>query len=163
MTQGMEEGARAATAEDLEVVLAMAGAAREGVAEARGGDMWITAMAAPLPLDEQLQAALANVDHLVTVGTLDDTVVGYAWTTARELRDGRNVAEVEELFVLPDARGVAVGEAMLKHVIAWATDRGCVAIDSTALPGDRATKNFFETFGLKARAILVHRSLADEQ
>ena len=34
-----------------------------------------------------------------------------------------------------------------------------VGIDALALPGDRETKNFFETFGLKARAIVVHRSL----
>jgi hypothetical protein len=34
-------------------------------------------------------------------------------------------------------------------------------MDSLALPGDRATKNFFESFGLKARAIVVHRSLVE--
>jgi hypothetical protein len=28
-----------------------------------------------------------------------------------------------------------------------------------ALPGNRATKNFFETFGRTARAIVVHRTL----
>ena len=34
-------------------------------------------------------------------------------------------------------------------------------MDSLALPGDRATKNFFETHGLVARAITVHRRLTD--
>jgi len=34
-----------------------------------------------------------------------------------------------------------------------------VAVQSTALPGDRATKNFFESQGMVARAILVHRWL----
>ena len=32
-------------------------------------------------------------------------------------------------------------------------------IGSTVLPGDRASKNFFESFGLVARAIAVHRDL----
>ena len=35
---------------------------------------------------------------------------------------------------------------------------GCIGIDSRALPGDRETKNFFESFGLKARLLTVHRS-----
>jgi hypothetical protein len=38
-------------------------------------------------------------------------------------------------------------------------ERGAVAIQSTALPGDRATKNFFESQGMVARAIIVHRWL----
>jgi len=41
----------------------------------------------------------------------------------------------------------------------WARERSLVGLDAVALPGDRDTKNFFETFGLVARAIQVHRSL----
>jgi hypothetical protein len=36
---------------------------------------------------------------------------------------------------------------------------GCVGIDALALPGNRQTKNFFESFGFTARAIVVHRRL----
>ena len=43
--------------------------------------------------------------------------------------------------------------------MAHATAAGAIGVDALALPGDRATKNFFETFGLKARAIVVHLSL----
>ena len=44
-------------------------------------------------------------------------------------------------------------------LVAWAQERGAVGIDALALPGDRHTKNFFETFGLTARALVVHRDL----
>ena len=47
----------------------------------------------------------------------------------------------------------------MDDLVAWCRDRGCVGVDSLALPGDRATKNFFESFGLVARAIVVHRPL----
>jgi hypothetical protein len=47
----------------------------------------------------------------------------------------------------------------MDHVVAWCRAAGCFGIDSLALPGDRSTKNFFESFGLVARAIVVHRSL----
>ena len=43
--------------------------------------------------------------------------------------------------------------------MAWAKRWGCIGVDSLALPGDRDTKNFFETHGLVARAITVHRTL----
>jgi hypothetical protein len=48
-------------------------------------------------------------------------------------------------------------------IVAWAEAAGCVGIDSLALPGNRETKNFFETFGLVARAIVVHRPLGDTE
>ena len=49
--------------------------------------------------------------------------------------------------------------SMLAATISWAAGRGCDGIDAVALPGDRATKNFFESHGLVARAIIAHRSL----
>jgi len=52
-----------------------------------------------------------------------------------------------------------VGEAMVGLLFEEATTRGAIGIESLALPGDRATKNFFETQGMVARAIIVHRWL----
>ena len=54
---------------------------------------------------------------------------------------------------------VGVGEAVMDAVMTWSESKGCRGIDGFALPGDRETQNFFERFGLTARAILVHRSL----
>ena len=58
-----------------------------------------------------------------------------------------------------DRSSVAVGEVVMDAAVAWARERGCFGIDSVALPGNRETKNFFERFGLTARAIVVHRVL----
>ena len=54
---------------------------------------------------------------------------------------------------------MGVGEILIETLKADAMERGAVAIQSTALPGDRATKNFFESQGMVARAIIVHRWL----
>ena len=59
----------------------------------------------------------------------------------------------------PDAREVGAGEAMMNAVLDWAASMRCRGVDATALPGDRQTKNFFESFGLVARAISVHRAI----
>ncbi len=47
-------------------------------------------------------------------------------------------------------------------LIAWCEEHGCAGIDAVALPGNRATKNFFERYGLTARALLVHRRLGPD-
>ena len=52
-----------------------------------------------------------------------------------------------------------VGEAMLELILPWAKENDCRGIDALVLPGMRESKNFFEMFGLVARAIVVHRPL----
>ena len=95
------------------------------------------------------------------VGTVDGAVVGYGVIRLVALHDGAVLGRVTDIYVTPEARGVGVGEAMMDELLDWARGRGCVGVDSLALPGDRDTKNFFETHGLVARAITVHRALAD--
>lgn len=158
---GAEEGARTATEADLEILVAMAQVARQAVADQRGGDLWIHHHVSADVTPELFTGALRSDDHTVVVGHIDNDVVGYALVLLVELNDGRKMAKIDELFVLPDARGVGVGEKVLLEVMSWARHHGCFGVDSLALPGDRGTKNFFETFGMKARSILVHSALPD--
>ena len=98
----------------------------------------------------------------MVVGTVDEVVCAYGVSELEELPDGAVLAVVTDLYSAPEARGVGLGEAMMELLVAHARDHGAVGVDALALPGDRETKNFFETFGLKARAIVVHRSLVDD-
>jgi GNAT superfamily N-acetyltransferase len=153
------EGARAATTADTERLVELA---RDGIAELstqKGGIVWQRHAARTEPLDEGLGADLADPATQVLVGTLDDAVVGYAVTSVEALSDETRLAVVRDLYVEPEARGVGVGACLMDAVLAWATDQGCLGVDALALPGSRATKNFFESFGLVARAIVVHRDL----
>jgi hypothetical protein len=45
------------------------------------------------------------------------------------------------------------------ELLAWFSARGCLGVDSTALPGARETKNFFEESGFTARLLVMHRRL----
>jgi GNAT superfamily N-acetyltransferase len=108
----------------------------------------------------RFDAALLDVPGAcVVVGLLDEVVLGYATVAEETLVDGSLLAVLGSLYVDPGAREVGVGEAMMDLVLAWSGGRGCRGIDARALPGDRATKNFFERYGLTARAIVVHRVL----
>ena len=155
------EGARSAVASDAGDVAALA---RQGIAELlpnRGGSVWSRREARAEPLDAAIVAAVGHEDPTVhaVVGTVDDVVVGYGIMHLEDLHDGHPLAVVTDLYVDPEARAIGIGEAMMDLLIAEARAAGAVGIDAIALPGDRHTKNFFETFGLTARAIVVHRSL----
>ena len=155
----MTEAARAASSEDLPRLAELARAAIEELSATKGGELWARREARREPVEESLAADLADDGTLVLAGTIDDAVVGYAVARTETLADGNVLARVTDLYAEPEAREVGVGEALLETVVKWATERRCAGIDSLVLPGNRETKNFFESFGLVARAIVVHRPL----
>jgi GNAT superfamily N-acetyltransferase len=154
------EGCRPATADDLERLAELAAAAVLELRSGRGGEVWSRAEARRPPYAERFGEELASSDHRVLVGTLDGTVLGYGVARLERLRDGGLLGVVTDLYVEPAARAVGIGELTMEELVEWCRDQGCFGVDSLALPGDRHTKNFFESFGLVARAIVVHRSLS---
>jgi GNAT superfamily N-acetyltransferase len=151
------ESARTASLDELHDIAALAQLAIDEKRTQRGGELWARRERRPDPLDESLRASLRAPDQEVAVGLLDGTVVGYGAVRIELLADGGQLGIIEDLFVDPGARAVGVGEALMNHLVDWCRERGCIGVDSLALPGDRHTKNFFESFGLVARAIVVHR------
>ncbi|MDE0804576.1 MAG: GNAT family N-acetyltransferase, partial [Acidimicrobiales bacterium] len=129
------------------------------LAPRRGGDVWRREAGRTVPSTSSIEADHADATVHVVVGTIDEVPVGYGVVHAVAMRDGTTLGRVTDLFTLDGARGVGVGEAMMNELIAWSEEQKCFGVDSIALPGDRHTKNFFESFGLVARAIVVHRTL----
>jgi ribosomal protein S18 acetylase RimI-like enzyme len=159
----LTESARLATADDVDRIAALA---REAIAELRtqrGGELWSHREARAEPLEAALRAAVDDEGQLVLVGTVDDTIVGYAVARREDLRNDRPLAVIDDLYVEHGARDVGVGEALMDAIIGWSRQQGCTGIDAFTLPGNRETKNFFESHGLTARAILVHRDLDRER
>jgi ribosomal protein S18 acetylase RimI-like enzyme len=159
------EEARPAGSDDVSAIVGLARAAVAELTAQRGGAVWARREARQEPIEPGVAAAVeaAGPDAAALVGTIDGTVVGYAFSRIELLPGGERLAVVSDLYVDPGARGVGVGEALMDALVEHATARGAIGIDAIALPGDRATKNFFESFGLKARAIAVHRALGAAQ
>jgi ribosomal protein S18 acetylase RimI-like enzyme len=158
------ESARTATIDDLDAVVTLARGAVAELAELRGGEVWRGHTARREPLGERLARELARdaSEGEAVVALVDDAVLGYAVSHLETLGDGSVLAVVDDLYVAPGARGIGLGEAMMDLLVEHARGAGARGIDALALPGDRATKNFFESFGLKARAIVVHRDLRSD-
>jgi ribosomal protein S18 acetylase RimI-like enzyme len=153
------ESARLATRDDIPRIAVLARELRAELAEYRGGDLWAARDVMGEPLEDNLARLLERDDMALIVGALDDVVVGYGILTIEELRDGSRLGVVGELFVEPEARSVGVGEELAGALVDRSRSAGCRGVDVIALPGHRATKNFFEEQGFTARAIVMHHEL----
>jgi hypothetical protein len=75
------------------------------------------------------------------------------------LDEKRRLGRIECCYVEVGAREVGVGEALVNELLAWFSAEGCTDVDALALPGDRRTKQLYETSGFKARLLTLHRPL----
>jgi GNAT superfamily N-acetyltransferase len=125
----------------------------------RGGPLFL-AEAVRTTIEAMLQSVGAG--HAELLGAFSDgALVGWAYVRLHQLPDQRMLGIIDELAVHPDGRQIGAGELLLEHVVAWCRLKNCIGVDSYALPGARETKNFFETFGMKARLLTVHVPLLD--
>ncbi|MBV9664434.1 MAG: GNAT family N-acetyltransferase [Actinobacteria bacterium] len=153
------EGVRPATAADLPQVAALCRDAILEKAPARGGTVFVAREARAEPVEDSLSAAIDDGAQQVWVGTIDDVVIAYAVAGVEDLRTGDRLGVIDDIYVEPGARGVGVGEALMGAALEWLTAKGCTGVDAHALPGDRATKNFFEASGFSARLLVMHHRI----
>ena len=152
----MHEACRPARADDVPRIAELTRAAVEELAPMRGGAIWKAREARPEPIEEGIEALLDDPDARVLVGTIDDVVVGYAVVRLEYLADGTVLGVIDDIFVDEGARQVGLGELMIDDLMTWCEERKCVGMDAMALPGHRATKNFFEESGFTARKLVMH-------
>ena len=107
---------------------------------------------------QQYRGSLTSSDHM---GTELQFVAGYGCTvmgSARVFVNG-TAADLQHIFVTPDAREVGLADSLITHILSDMRTRGVSHVSGKALPGDRATKNLFERHGLIAQTIIVGKSL----
>jgi GNAT superfamily N-acetyltransferase len=156
------EAARRALPSDLAACARLLEKARDRVGALRGGPELLAACAlppAPLPVDEQwVVEHWTGEQRILLVGTIDGVVVGLGAGRVTA-RGAERVGSVDCCYVEADARGVGVGSALAGSLVQWFAAAGCVAVDAPALPGDREMKQLFESQGLSARLLVLHRRL----
>lgn len=143
-------GVRPERSEDVGAVERVRDEVLRTLAGLRGGEAY------PAPAGEPGVTAA----DLSLVGTIGPVVVGALRAGTTVDGSGATICTISFIGVEPAARGVGVGRALLTSACDWARGQGASAVDSSALPGDRSTKNFFEAHGMVARLIVVRSSLA---
>jgi GNAT superfamily N-acetyltransferase len=152
----VDEACRPAEAADVARLAELARAAIAELAPMRGGAVWKAREARAEPIEEGFEALLDDPDTRVVVAAIDGVVVGYAVVRLEYLGDGTVLGVIDDIFVEEGARQVGLGELMIGDLMAWCEERKCVGMDAMALPGHRATKNFFEESGFTARQLVMH-------
>jgi ribosomal protein S18 acetylase RimI-like enzyme len=153
------EAARPAREADLPRLVELWQDVRDELGPMRGGLVLFAQTGRHQPIEASLAADLADPSRGLWVGTIDQTVVGYGAARVEDLDDGSRLGVITELFVEPEARSVGLGEALMAMMLTWFTDQHCQGVDAMALPGHRATKNFFEESGFTARLLVMHHRL----
>ena len=152
----MEEACRPAVAADVPRLAELNRAVIEELAPMRGGAVWKAREARQEPVEEELGELLERPETRVVVATIDGVVVGYGVVHLEHLADGSVLGVIDDIFVEEGARQVGLGELMIGDLMAWCEERKCIGMDAMALPGHRATKNFFEESGFTARQLVMH-------
>jgi ribosomal protein S18 acetylase RimI-like enzyme len=153
------ESARLGTAEDLDAIEWLGAAVTAPLPDQRGGVVFSHRELGFSTPAQRSRRAMDETDGLCVVGEFDGVTFGYGVALIEPLDDGSLLGRLLDFAVHPQARGVGIGEAMMNLVVEELRAAGCGGVDAWALPGDRATKNFFETFGLKARLLTAHKAL----
>jgi GNAT superfamily N-acetyltransferase len=135
---------------DIAQLVNLEAEARSALVDQRGGARWLEEH--PLIGDGWLERLASDT---VFVAAIDDVLVGYAVV----VDDGPAISRVDQVFVLPGARELGFGDAMLAAGLAHARERGATVFEGEALPGDRDTKNLYERAGITARLITVSTRL----
>ena len=139
-----------ANGDDLTQLALIEREARAALVGQRGGDRWLLEH----PAVEDAWGRQCVVSD-VYVAVIDDVVVGFL--VADLGRD--QVVRVDQVWVTPEARELGFGDALLATSIESARERGAVAVEGQALPGDRHTKNLYERAGIVARLITTFKPL----
>ncbi|MDO8390127.1 MAG: GNAT family N-acetyltransferase [Actinomycetota bacterium] len=147
----MIEAVRVLTAHDATAVAELEARARAELVQQRGGPVHLSEH----PVVGEWAPLVDRADRAVWVATYDDLVVGYLELALRD--DG--TAEVLQVYVRPEARQLGFGDWLLEAALAHARSSGCTALEGTALPGDRDTKNLYERAGITARRITLWKAL----
>lgn len=143
---------RPVTEHDVDECVSLDERARRGLVDQRGGEAWLIEH---LPL----RSAGRWWDRAV-VAEIDGVIVGFL--VGRRADDARGrVFVVDRVYVVDEARELGCGDDLLAAAMTLAADEGCVALEATALPGDRDTKNLYERAGVTARSITVSKRLSD--
>jgi len=161
---GVDVRTRPASSEDLPRCLSIISEALDDIRGRRGGDLHLLGLDGFVGPEFSSAAELLdawstpNAQTALMVGTLEGVVAGIAAgavVQTDELRLGR----IRSLYVSQGSRRAGVGAALLADILAWFSERGCSGADASALPGDRPMKQLLESAGLKARLLVLHRSL----
>ena len=100
----------------------------------------------PAQMRTRLAGMLKDDDSAVFLAWLGNEAVGVAAVTTSSGIELGLSAELEDLYVLPEARRSGVGEALIAAVKDWCRTRGCTLLSVVVTPEGQAAQNLIEYY-----------------
>ena len=114
-------------------------------------------------LGDRLATFLSQPDAGLTVAATRDLTVGFALTTMRLILESGLVAELQDLYVVPEYRGRGIGSALISDAARWARDNSAAMLEVVIAPNGRDVGDldrFYESSGFRdEKRRLVHLDL----
>lgn len=84
----------------------------------------------------------ADNAHLV-LASVDGSLCGFALSTTAFILESGLVAELQDLYVAPDARARGVGAALIEDAAHWARSRSATQLEVVVAPNGRDVTHLF--------------------
>ena len=93
----------------------------------------------PEGLGARVAEYLSREGQAIAVARRGGELVGFGTVNSGFGLEYGWVAELEDLYVVPELRRAGIGRRLVDHLAAWAADRGCAALLVTITPeGERS-------------------------
>jgi GNAT superfamily N-acetyltransferase len=97
------------------------------------------------------QALFGQQAAEAVIAELDGQPAGFAiWFTSFSTWTGKRGLYVEDVFVMPEARGKGIGRAMFRHVAKLAVERDCARLEWSVLDWNRPAIDFYRGLGAES-------------
>ncbi len=97
-----------------------------------------------------LRMMLADPDIAVFLAWQGKAAIGVATVTSRPSIEHGVYAEIEDLYVIPEARGAGIATALIDAAVQWCRARKCSSVEVCITPKGEAAHGltrFYEKFG----------------
>ena len=97
-------------------------------------------------LARNFRVLLRADDAHVVIATEDGSVSGFALSTTAFILESGLVAELQDLYVVPDARGCGIGTRLIEDAAQWARARAAKLLEVVVAPNGRDVTHLYDYY-----------------